>query len=188
MRHAATLLGLAFVGALTLAGAGPAGAQLVNGTFDGGLNGWTVTATGGGGAMVLSTGNPGPAAYLWDMYDNAGTATLSQTFNCGGGSDGVCFLSLEYATDVTGGANMAVTVTLDNVVVYSATHPSTVTTYTPVLFSAPCGEHTLAITAGSTASWGFAHWMLILDNVTASCVPPVSTEARTWSGLKVMYR
>jgi hypothetical protein len=101
----------------------------------------------------------------------------------------MCFMSLEYATDVTGGVtNMAVTVKLDNVVVYSAIHNSTVQAYTTVLFSAPCGTHTLEITAGSTSTVLFSNWMMIVDNVTASCVPPVSNEGSTWSGLKATYR
>lgn len=179
---------LALAGALLLASAVPAAAQIVNGTFDNGLAGWTVTTTGGGGSSVYSFGNPGPSVWLWNRFDNAGSVTLTQTFDCGGDVDGMCFLSLEYATDVTGGANMFVVVELDNVVVYSANHASTIQAYTPVLFSAPCGPHTLEITAGSTATWPFANWMMILDNVTASCVPTVPTEVRTWSGLKAIYR
>lgn len=52
----------------------------------------------------------------------------------------MCFLSLEYATDVTYGSNMAVTVKLDNVVMFSANHNGSVTPFTPVPFSVPCGQ------------------------------------------------
>ena len=37
--------------------------------------------------------------------------------------------------------------TLDNVVMYSANHNGGATAYTPVQFSVPCGQHTLAISA-----------------------------------------
>lgn len=189
MRHAPLALSLAIAGALALAGAAPATAQIINGTFDAGLTGWTATTTGDGGATVFSNGNPAPGARLWNWGNASGSATLTQTFECGGGAEGLCFLSLEYATDVTGGVtNMAVTVKLDNVVMYSAIHNSTVATYSPVLFSAPCGQHTLEISAGSTATQPWANWMMIVDNVTASCVPPVSTEGSTWSGVKATYR
>lgn len=189
MRHAPLALCLAIAVALAAAGAAPAVAQVNNGTFDAGLAGWTVTTTGGGGVAVVSNGNPAPGVRLWNQFDNAGSATLTQTFECGGGAEGMCFLSLDYATDVTGGVtNMAVTVKLDNVVMYSTIHNSTVMTYTPVLFSAPCGQHTLEISAGSSATLPWSNWMMIVDNVTAACVPPVSTERSTWSGLKATYR
>lgn len=188
MNHSIRTSTWILAGILAVAASSPAAAQIANGSFDGGLAGWTATTVGSGDATVMGTGNPAPGAWLWNSDDGAGSTTLAQTFNCGGNGDGMCFLSLEYATDVTGAANMNVTVELDDMVVYSAVHPGTVSTYTPVLFSAPCGEHTIEITAGSTATWPFAHWMMILDNVTASCVPPVSTEGRSWSSLKATYR
>lgn len=189
MRHMHLALSLAIAGVLALTGATPATAQISNGTFDNGLTDWTATTTGGGDVSVSSTnGNPGPGIWLWNGFDHAGSATLTQTFNCGGNGDGVCFLSLEYATDVTGGTNMAVTVKLDNVVVYSANHNGTVQTFMPVLFSAPCGPHTIEISAASTNTSLFSHWMMIVDNVTASCVPPVATDGSTWSSLKATYR
>jgi len=90
---------------------------------------------------VFTNGNPAPGARLWDNVNDAGSATLTQTFNCGGTGDGLCFLSLEYIADTTYGSNMAVTVTLDNVVMYSANHNGGVTAFTPVEFSVPCGQH-----------------------------------------------
>lgn len=188
MRFAPLALNLAIAGALVLAGAFPATAQILNGTFDNGLTGWTVTTTGGGSATVFTNGNPAPGARLWNGFGHAGSATLTQTFNCGGGSDGSCSLSLDYATDTLYGSNMVVTVTLDNVVMYSANHNGGVTAYTPVQFSVPCGQHTLAISAASTSTSLFSNWMMFVDNVTASCVPPVSTEGSTWSSLKATYR
>jgi hypothetical protein len=186
MRFAPLALNLAIAGALVLAGAFPATAQILNGTFDNGLTGWTVTTTGGCSATVSTNGNPAPGARLWN--NDAGSATLTQTFNCGGGSDGSCSLSLDYATDTLVGSKMVVTVTLDNVVMYSANHNGGVTAYTPVQFSVPCGQHTLGISAASTSTSPFSVWMMFVDNVTASCVPPVSTEGSTWSSLKATYR
>lgn len=188
MRHAPLALSLAIFSALALAGTVPATAQIINGTFDNALANWTVTTTGGGGATVFGNGNPAPGARLWNGFSNPGSATITQTFNCGGDGDGVCFVSLEYATDVLWGANMTVTVTLDNVVMYSAVHNSLVQAYLPVQFSVPCGQHTLGISAGSSSTSLFTQWMAIVDNVTASCVPPVSTEGSSWSGLKATYR
>lgn len=188
MRFAPLALNLAIAGALVLAGAVPATAQILNGTFDNGLTGWTVTTTGSGSATIFTNGNPAPGARLWNGFGQAGSATLTQTFNCGGGSDGSCSVSLDYATDTLYGSHMVVTVTLDNVVMYIANHNGGVTAYTPVQFSVPCGQHTLAISASSTSTSLFSNWMTYVDNVTASCVPAVSTEGSTWSSLKATYR
>ncbi|MBK7772364.1 MAG: hypothetical protein IPI48_18070 [bacterium] len=189
MRLAPLALSLAIAGALALAGAAPVAAQILNGTFDNGLADWTVTTTGNGAATVFTNGNPAPGARLWNGFSNAGSAALTQTFNCGDGTgEGLCFLSLEYATDTTHGSNMAVTVTLDNVVVHSASYNGSVTAFTPVQFSVPCGQHTLKISAASSSASLFASWMTFVDNVTAACVPPVSTEGSTWSSLKATYR
>jgi len=188
MRHAPLALSLAIACILALAGTAPAAAQILNGTFDNGLTDWTVTTTGGSAATVFTNGNPAPGARLWDGFDNAGSATLTQTFNCGGTGDGLCFLSLEYATDTVFGSYMAVTVTLDNVVMYSANHNGGFTAYTPVEFSVPCGQHTVGISAASTRTSIFSSWTMYVDNVTASCLPPVSTDGSTWSSLKATYR
>lgn len=177
--------------AAMLAVAGPAAAQLVNGDFSAGLSGWTIASSGSGLVLGNSYGNPGPSVMLSGEGNdtNVGTASIAQTFLCGdGGVTGSCAIAFDYMCEASLSSVVHFTVELDNIVVFTVDHDVTMAAFTPVAFSAPCGEHTLKFTASNAVAGIFNHWYIGLDNITASCQAAVADEARSWSAVKATYR
>lgn len=187
MRH--LLLTILALGLL----AGTAAAQVANGTFDSGLTGWAASATVNGSVAWDTFGLPANSARLAATNPPlglpVGSATITQSFGCGGSFDtGSCVVSLDYLVSSSFNAVVRVEVKLDGNEMWSSDHSTSWGDVVPVSFAAPCGLHHLEVTATYQSGGFHAGWACWVDNVRAECVPTVAGETAAWGAIKAGYR
>jgi hypothetical protein len=55
--------------------------------------------------------------------------------------------------------------------------------------SVPCGLHTIEFISAWVNPGGVGQsWVLYVDNVAATCEPPIPIDSRTWGQIKALYR
>lgn len=168
--------------------AGTAAAQVINGDFEAGATGWVSTAGPGCPVVDPVGGNPGGCGVVPFLANSSGCeGSLSQSFSCGA-PGGACEVSFDYRIDFLGGFGSAVFgLTADG----GGSWPFSVSGATAGWQSAsvvlPCGPQTITfgvvIATRTPQDWEFR-----VDNVTAACVDPVSSESPAWGALKAQYR
>lgn len=165
----------------------------VNGDFEAGGTGWTVTLPNAtwSGTFPVAGGNPNGYAQLVSPFGNSGgIAHVEQTFDCGSPPFlGICQITFDLrcvAIDAGTGTgrvkvfhngNLVLTRACDEVV-----NPPYVTLELP---SVPCGQQKLELCLEVDA--GNNGWQACFDNVRAVCIPPLPTEQKTWGALKAVY-
>lgn len=168
-------------------------AQIVNGDFEDGLNGWTFGYPDGGppfgwqdggSGVVTGTLCPGNVAQLVTL-DAAIPALgcLSQEFTCGP-SGGQCSISMDYSFDFQN-VTATLLVRIDGNPVFSTnTAVASCTTAGPFLLSS--GTHTVELCLDLVENdFGFAR--ATFDNVVADCNSPLPTRRATWGAIKALF-
>jgi hypothetical protein len=162
-----------------------ASAQIVNGDFQGGYAGWSAT---GCAAVTGSGGNPGACGVV--QYLNTGTScvgALSQTFNCGS-AGGTCQVTFDWRLDLLAGFGTAVFgLTADGGATWLFSAGAASGGWQQATVTLPCGPQTITFTQYD-GTRTLQDWEFRVDNVTAECVDPVSSERGTWSRIKAQYR
>ncbi len=163
-----TLLGVILVGLV----ASRAEAQLVNGDFEDGVTGWTVggvVLTSGFGGCPPSTHPSGPGLIL----GFPGTGSISQQFECGGGSGACTIVTAFEASSVVPGSTIRVFV--DGELLDEQSDVACGVSEVVV----DCGTRTLLIEGTNLVN---------LYLVTASCGPSTATESGSWGNVKELFR
>lgn len=169
-------------------------AQVTNGFFDDGLNGWSTTTSGTGTVVADSYGNPANAARISAQTSGfvpaSGGGSIAQSFGCGGSFDtGVCVISLDYRFTTDFAASARITVLVDGSELYVMDHAATMNGFTTLTFAVACGLKSLVVDVTTLDAPWPAAWAVWVDNVTAVCEPPVSTDAgEHWGTLKSTYQ
>lgn len=186
-----TLLALCLGLGLALAPAGgTAHAQLVNGDFEDGLNGWTSTFPNGDWTGQNTTEFPLDGSYgvvISPFFGDGGLGCLSQTFQCGDAGTGDCTVRLFYRLDLfDAGPNTGVVKISANGVeqFVSPSTPQTID-WAEVEFTVPCG--TVVLDLCLEAGPGNQSWKAGFDNVTATCELVVPNEISTWGAVKALF-
>jgi hypothetical protein len=166
-----------------------ASADVINGSFDDGATGWSTSADPSDLlAVTFPTIGGDPGSYALLSGNGGGTARLSQSFLCGDPGGGTeCTITFQYKLfdlllSEPGTARIAVTIDGFQTVLVDHSQPN----WTTATFVAPCGQHTLEIVL--VIDPGDNSWGASIDNVHAACAGTVDDQARSWGGVKGMYR
>lgn len=171
-----------------LLAAGTAAAQVLNGDFEAGAANWISTASPGCPVIDPTGGNPGGCGIL-PYYTTSATCdgSLTQTFNCGS-PGGDCEISFDYRVDFLGGVGAVVYgLTFDGGNSWPFNTTGVTAGWQSASVTVPCGLVTMTFGI-VTATRTIQDWEFRVDNVTASCVDPVSSETPAWGALKAQYR
>lgn len=143
----------------------------------------------------MPEGNPDSSVKIYSTASSlsppTGSASISQTFGCGGSFDpGSCVISFDVLLGAFG-ATARLTVLVDGGEAYSETF-NTSSPWKNVEIHEPCGLHTLEIEGQYVGGNAATSWAIHVDNVTGTCMLPNSVEpsigTSTWGRAKGRYR
>ena len=178
---------LACIAAVVLC-AGAAFAQIDNGDFESGGDGWTAEADPGW-SIEFRTEGGNPDGYVWLMSpfgDSGGESCVSQEFFCGEPGDDDCVITFDYYTNWIDSNEMAgrVKVYVDGNLLFTSPDENEID-WTNATVTVACGTHTIDLCL--EVDQGNNGWEAGFDNVTADC-DAVPNDSKTWTGLKALYR
>ena len=164
-------------------------AQIVNGDFEAGGTGWTVSVPPGWtGSFPPAGGNPNGFGQIMSPFGNSGgEGCLRQQFLCGEGAPAsFCRITLDYLLHNVDASSLSgrVVVMIDNVQKF-VSPPADDIGWTSISFSVPCGTHEIELCLQVDA--GNNGWRAGFDNVKAFCETNVGVDNRTWGGVKALY-
>jgi hypothetical protein len=183
------ILNIALAAGACLALALPASAQLINGNFELGGLGWTMTVPPTWtGNFPPAGGNPGGFAHIQSPFGNSGgTGCVQQTFTCGDADPvAACVFTLDYFLNNIDASSLSgrITIYVDGVLLFTSA-PANDIPWSTVSFATPCGVHTLQLCLEVDA--GNNGWEAGFDNVLAECDNPTPAETLDWSTVKTLY-
>ncbi len=175
-----------FVAAVLLCAAA-ASADVLNGDFESGSNGWqTNVPPNWQTAFPAAGGNPDGYGAVQSPFGNSGgVGCLMQTFVCGDpGEEGTCTITLDYFLQQIDASNFTgrVLIRIDGV---AATFAPSDSGWHSATFTVPCGVHVLELCLQVDA--GNNGWRAGFDNVEATCDGVVSSKSAVWGTIKAMY-
>ena len=173
-----------------------ASAEIENGSFDAGLDNWTVFTDGVVVVTPDALGNPSNSALILAQPEfgaPVGYGWIYQTFYCGApdGPPGLCMIYFQYSAVIYGQGTISIDAYIDGNQFYHGTHTplNNFSGWVDVAYGVPCGLHTISIKASAPLAYGGSSWGVWVDNVLSNCLPaPVGTESSTWGRIKSMYR
>jgi hypothetical protein len=172
-----------------LAIATPALAHVENGDFEKGAANWTASSPAFWSvSFPAAGGHPNGHALIQSPFGNSqGTASISQSFDCGIPSLGLqCIIDFDYrlravdASPLTGRVKVIVDGALQFV-----SPPSNFIDWTTVTIAVPCGDHTISL--GLEVDAGNNGWEALFDNVLAHCDILIPVQPNTWGSIKRVF-
>ncbi|NNF08077.1 MAG: hypothetical protein HKN21_15040 [Candidatus Eisenbacteria bacterium] len=190
---------LALLGALIFPVSGSA--QIVNGDFsEDGLIGWQVEQPQQSAPGVLGSAEP-THGWIINEIDHmavflvsatltpAETGCIWQEFSCGEeGAEGMCEIKFDYRLLYDSGLETAarVLVLIDGAKLFSSGDTQDDLEFDTISFPIPPGDHLIKLCL--EVDTGISAWRVNFDNVSATYMENVATEAATWSSIKRIHR
>jgi hypothetical protein len=166
----------------------PAQAQIQNGDFEAGGEGWIPIAIPPWFvSFPPAGGNPNGYALIQSPFSNSeGLGAILQGFLCGTpGPGNQCVIMFDYRLRQVDAADNSgrVTVFLDNEPVFTSSSGNI--DWTTATLTVPCGEHSIGLALQVDS--GNNGWEASFDNVLANCEVSTPVESTTWGRIKSSY-
>jgi hypothetical protein len=170
-------------------------AQVTNGDFENGANGWSTVIVPTQNpsepwavTFPATGGNPDGYGQIMSPFGNSGgTGSLEQSFSCGTANpSGVCMISFDYYLQSVDASSLSgrVKVSVDGNLLFTSP-PSDLIDWNTVQVSVPCGDHRIQLTL--EVDDGNNGWQAGFDNVTAECMTGSPTVPQSWGHIKAQY-